>query len=176
MLILFSGVPCSGKSTLAMLTAEHLKTPCFVRDNLQEFLFKQGLVETNTVDGYHLLLKLAKEQLKLDVSVVLDGVFGKQGFRDEARQIAEQYNLEFKPIHCHISNQTVWKNRWHHRQSIHTVSHWMNPTWDDVLRIENNFQVWETADILSLDAINPVEQNFQLIKDYLNKNHTKTTL
>ena len=173
MLIVFSGVPCSGKSTLATMTARHFKIPYFARDNLQEFLFQQGLVKENTVDGYRLLIKLAEEQINLGVSIILDATFGRRGFRDELRQIAEHHKTPFKPIYCYISNQDIWKDRWYKRQSLHPISHWMNPVWDDVLNIEDYFEKWDYTNLLSIDAMTPIDQNFQLVRDYLNNTPDK---
>ena len=169
MLILFSGVPCSGKSTLAMQTAEHLRVPYFSRDSLQSFLSDQNLVDGNTIDAYQLLFTLAEEQAKLNISMVLDAVFGRQFLRDEVLQISERQNIVLKPIYCHMSDNILWKERWERRQSSQTLPDWMTPNWDDILNIKNNFQAWETVDILSVDAVNPMEKNFKLVKDYLNR-------
>ncbi|MEO1288200.1 MAG: AAA family ATPase [Chloroflexota bacterium] len=166
-LFMFSGVPASGKSTIAKAVATHYKLPYFSRDNTQRFLYQRGLVSKNTVDGYLWMLEMGRVQLSVDVGCVLDAVFGKQGFRYEAQAIAEQFGAQFVPVYCYCSDETLWKSRWHQRAESNHPAHWNNPTWADVERIASNFESWLDKDVIYLDAVDNVEVNMAKIVDML---------
>lgn len=162
-LFMFSGVPASGKSTIATLVATHYKIPYFARDDTQRFLFQQGLVTENTVDGYLWMLEMARVQLNIGVGCVLDAVFGKQGFRDDVQAIAEITGAKFIPVYCTCSDEILWKTRWHQRAATNHPAHWNNPTWADVERIANNFEDWTHPDVIHLDAVDRIEANLDKV-------------
>lgn len=162
-LFMFSGVPASGKSTIAKAIATHYKIPYFARDDTQRFLGQQGLVTENTIDGYLWMLEMARIQCGLKIGCVLDAVFGKQGFRDDAQTIADATSAKFIPIYCTCSDKTLWNTRWHQRVEANHPAHWNNPTWADVERIANNFEPWTHPDVIRLDTVDRFELNIAKI-------------
>src|SRR5712691_1279442 len=100
LLIMFSGIPGSGKTALARRLAEHLRIPLFSRDSAQKFLYEHQLIQSNTVEGYHWILRQAEEQLALGVSCILDAVFPRTEFRIIASQTAMRHQALFRPIYC----------------------------------------------------------------------------
>ena len=156
-LILLSGLPGCGKTTLARKIAASLHIPLFAKDRVQSTLRKLELADRTTADGYHFLLDQADEQLNLGLSVVLDAVFPMQGFRDEARAIAERHGASFRPIYCHCSNETLWQQRLHERHRY--VPNWTPVNWTEVERLRPTFQLWEDAQVLRVDAVDNLENN-----------------
>ena len=75
-LILFAGMPGSGKTTLARMVARRLKVPVFAKDRVQRVLRDHHLAPERSGDGYFIILDVADELLSLGLSVILDATSG----------------------------------------------------------------------------------------------------
>ena len=167
-LILFSGLPGSGKTTLAVKTASHFHLPLFSKDRFQSFLLKNHLAGRSTADGYHLMMDQTDQQLSLGVSVILDAVFPLPGFRSRLKEISAQYNALFRPVYCYCSSNPVWEKRMLNRSRL--VPDWTPVGWEEVLRLKNIFTPWDPQEALFLDSINNPEENFGTLKTWINLN------
>jgi predicted kinase len=156
-LVLFSGLPGTGKTSLAQQVARQLAVPLFAKDRIQSALRVRGLADRETVDGYYLLFDLADEQLGLGISVVLDAVFPREGFRRLARDMASRHSAKFYPIHCYCSDEGIWLKRMKKRQQY--VPNWTPVGWDEVKRIQTGYEPWEPEGVLFVDAISLFEEN-----------------
>jgi predicted kinase len=95
-LIIFSGLPGTGKSMLAEAVGRVLGIPVFAKDWLEATLISGELIASNPNKplgsaGYQLLTTLAQRQFMLGQSVILDSVASSQSIRETWRQLAEQY-------------------------------------------------------------------------------------
>lgn len=158
-LILFSGLPGAGKTSLAQALAKRLKYPLFAKDRLQSQLRALGLTGRVGKEGYELILDLAEQQLALGVGAILDGVFPLEGYRKDAATIAETHGAEFRVIYCFCSDEQLWQERMQNRRQY--VPHWSPVGWDEVLKIRAYFAPWDNDKALFLDAINDFEDNLQ---------------
>lgn len=164
-LVLFSGLPGCGKTTLARRAAQRFGIPLFAKDRLQARLRQQGLAPRATADGYHLILDLADEQLSLGVSAILDAVFPQAGFRQRARQIASQRQARLGVIYCHCSDLELWKRRFDDRAQY--VPDWSPVGWEEVERIRPTFEPWSPDEALFVDAVNDIEGNFARVAGWI---------
>lgn len=167
MLILFSGVPGSGKSSLALAVARHYQIPLYGRDILSQFLYQRHLITDNTIDSYLLMFTLAEQNMRLGIGAILDGTYPKREFRQQAQALADSYDMPFKAVWCKISDRNLWRERWHQRQQAGSSSHWMDFTWNDVLAIERRFEAWEGKQALVVDAVQPFDENFKRVLAYV---------
>jgi predicted kinase len=167
-LILFSGLPGSGKTTLARMVARHLRIPLLGKDRFQSALRTHGLAARATPDGYHLMLDLADEQLSLEVSIILDAVFPKDGFRLAARDIARRNGANFRAIYCYCSDETIWQERMKERQEF--VPNWTPVDWDEVQRLRAFYQPWDPQTTLFIDSLNDLSENLALTLRWIQEN------
>ena len=164
-LIMFTGLPGSGKTTLAQRVAKSLCIPLFSKDFLQSTLRRMKLADRNTVHGYHLLLDLADEQLKIGVSVVLDAVFPLEEFRMAARNIADQNKAKFCVVHCYCSNDKTWQERMSGRHRY--VPNWTPVDWAEVERLRQVYQLWNSQEALFVDALDNLDKNLSLTLQWI---------
>lgn len=163
-LILFSGLPGCGKTTLARELAQALKVPLFAKDRLQRVL-RDHIEGSTAVDGYHLMRVLADEQLALGISVILDAVFPMSGFRMQAQQIARRHKAHFQAIVCYCSDEVLWRTRMEER--IKYVPGWTPVGWQEVERLRPLYEPSHKESALFLDAVQTIETNLEQIMGHI---------
>ncbi|HLV37489.1 MAG TPA: ATP-binding protein [Spirillospora sp.] len=161
-LILFAGMPGSGKTTLARLTARHLGLPVFSKDRVQRVLRDHHLADENTGDGYYIILDMADEQLGLGISTILDATFPLDHFRMVASETAVRHQARFCAFYCHCSDDAVWRRRM--KERVQYVPGWKPVGWDDVLRMRQYYQPWNENAVV-IDSLYPPEENFNIVLD-----------
>ena len=111
-LIVFSGLPGTGKSVLAETVAREYGISVFAKDWIEATLLRCELAPTNREKplgsaSYHLLTVLAERQLMLGQSVILDSVASTKSIRSTWRELAEKYNATWLVIECVCSDEKV---------------------------------------------------------------------
>jgi predicted kinase len=155
-LILFSGLPGCGKTSLARAVAHTLRLPLFAKDRFQRVL-RDEVPGAPLIGGYHLLLDQADEQLTLGMGVVLDAVFPREGFRQTALTIAARHGAASRVIECICSDEALWRSRMAGRTQF--VPGWQPAGWEDVERLRAEWEPWPPGTTLVVDAVHPFEIN-----------------
>jgi len=168
-LVVFSGLPGTGKSALAESVGREFHIPVFAKDWLEAALLRYELAPTNQDKplgsaGYHLLTILAERQLMLGQSVILDSVASTKSIRSTWRKLAEKYNAEWAVIECICSDEVVHRARLGTRQR--GIPGWHELDWSDMERVKGYYHPWD-EDRLILDAMKPLEENLELVFEYL---------
>lgn len=162
-LILFSGLPGTGKSTLANRLARELQLPLLcIDDVIGEVPEHAGIPFWDS--RVAILLDVVETQLKVGLSVIVDSVFMNMD-RHHARELAHKYNARFLPIYVFVSDEDVWWERVTARYDE------MNDkdvaTWERIQHQRERFRAWEADTALFIDSMNPVDQNFKSILHFV---------
>jgi len=167
-LIVFSGLPGTGKSTLAEAVGKALQIPVFAKDWLEATLLKSGLKPTRGDKslgfvGYELLTVLAQRQLMLGQSVILDSVAASQSIRSTWCHLAKQYGADCCVIECICSDESLHRSQLEQRQR--NIPGWHELEWSEVERVKQYYSPWE-GEHWVLDMINSFSENLLKAKIY----------
>jgi predicted kinase len=167
-LIVFSGLPGTGKSTLAEIVGKQLHIPVFAKDRLEATLLRNGLQPTVNEKslgyvGYELLTVLAERQLILEQSVILDSVASTHAIRNTWKELSTRYGADMRVIECVCSDQALHRVRLGTRDR--NIPGWHELEWSDVEKVKQYYQAWD-EDRLVLDMANPIDENLSRVKSY----------
>jgi predicted kinase len=168
-LVLFSGLPGTGKSTLASRLARELHTPLLcIDDVLGEVPEGAGIEFWDSKVA--ILLRLAEVQLELGLSVILDSVFMNMD-RHHAQELARKHNARFYPIYVFISDAKVWKQRVNERYD--EMNNKGVATWERIQRQRAHFRPWAPETALFIDSLESVERNYETVLNFVTKGQVK---
>jgi len=162
-LVIFSGLPGTGKSTLADRLARELHWPLLRIDDVvgevpenAGFEFWDSKVAT--------LLGLTETQLELGLSVIVDSVFMNMD-RDQAQELARRHQARFLPIFVFVSDEKVWKERVTTRSR--ELNHKDVATWDQIQHQRGHFRKWEPETALFIDSLDAFGQNYEAALNFV---------
>lgn len=183
-LIILSGLPGCGKTTLARLLVQELRLPILTIDDVVDAIpaHMTGLSERFWEDMVHILLHLVDAQLAWGHSVIVDSVFmgvdeqqtqHRWSDRQRAYEIAQQRQVNFRPIYLHISDEMVWQERL--AQRARQFPNAPTATWLQVDVQRRYFQPWQPGQALFLDGLNSVDDNFAAAMAFITDHITDLT-
>jgi predicted kinase len=173
-LVIFSGLPGTGKSTLANRLACELRWPLLRIDDLIDPMPAE--TDISFWDGKILnLLTMTEAQLELGINVIVDSVFMKND-RLHAQELARKYNAVFRPIYTFISDEALWEKRVTDRD-VFIEDDWrvtqrydgkvVTDIWERLQFQRQEFLPWQPNTALFVDAIYSVEQNYESVLKYV---------
>jgi predicted kinase len=117
-LIVFAGLPGTGKSSLARAVARELRAVYLDKDTIKDCALvladKMKLDEARELAGplsYELLVDLARDNLTLGLSVVLDSPAGYSLYRDRVKQLARSLRTDLQLIECICTDERLLRQR-----------------------------------------------------------------
>lgn len=171
-LILFSGIPGTGKSTLSEEIARTLHIPVFSLDwILGAMLLSQLRVQQ---EGFYvttaeaLLTMLIQRQLMLGQSAILDTPANTVAQRKRWQDLAQSYNAAFCGIETICSDMELHRRRVEGRKR--GIPGWHDTvSWNHVERMRSDREAWtdDEGEHLKIDAVHPLNENVQTILKYV---------
>jgi predicted kinase len=167
-LIIYSGLPGTGKSILAEAMGRELSIPVFAKDWLEATLVRSELQPARKEKslgfaGYELLTTLAERQLMLGQSVILDSVAAPKTIRHTWKQLSDQYNADWYVIECICSDESLHRSRLKDRQR--GIPGWHELEWSEVERVRRYYLPWEEEHLV-LDMMDSFAENLLKAKAY----------
>jgi len=166
-LIVFSGLPGTGKSTLADATGHQLRIPVFAADWLLGSLTPFGGYHLDRLldIGVEMLTALAFRQLLLGQSAILDHPAEDLAARTRWRTLAHAAGAEFRVVVCTCSDRQVHQARLERRER--GIPGWHEGgNWANVQRRLAEFPPW-TGGVLTVDAVRPLAENLATVLEYV---------
>lgn len=162
-LVIFSGLPGTGKSTLAEHLARELQWPLLcIDDVIGEIPENAGVPFWDS--RVAILLDVVETQLNLGLNVIVDSVFMNTD-RHHAQGLARTYHAQFLPIHVFVSDEDAWRER-----VITRFNELRNPdvaTWERIQHQRQRFHAWEPGTALFIDSMRPLEENHIKVSDFV---------
>jgi predicted kinase len=167
-LIIFAGLPGTGKSAIAEAVGCELGIPVFAKDWLEATLLRSELIQAKTEKslgavGYDLLTVLAERQLMFGQSVILDSVASTQSIRSTWRNLGERYGAAWRAIECICSDEALHRSRLEGRQR--NIPGWHELTWPDIEYVKSYYALWDEEHLV-IDAVRSVAANLKMVLAY----------
>lgn len=167
-LILFSGIPGTGKSTLSEDITRILHIPVFSLDWVLGAMLLSDLGVQNEVfyitTAEALLIMLIQRQLMLGQSAILDTPANTISERKRWQNLAQSHSAVFYGIETICSDIVVHRGRVEGRKR--GIPGWHDTvSWSHVEQMRSAREVWTTDEgkHLTIDAVYPVNENVQII-------------
>lgn len=176
LLVLVTGLPGTGKSTTAEVAARALGAPVLGHDwamsglrpfrELELVLDDMGFAGRRAV-GWSILWSLARQQLRLGSSVVLDGV-ARQPEIARAREVAGEERAESFVLMTACEDAEVHRSRVDGRQR--GIPDWYELDWDHVAQARASWRAPSDVDLV-LQATDRMEDNAERVRNALGADH-----
>lgn len=159
-LVVMSGLPGVGKSSIADVLGRELHAAVLSVDPIEAAIWRCGIppsFETG-VAAYEVAAVLAAHQLSLGLTVIVDAVSSLEVARDRWRRTATGAGTQLRVIEVVCTDEGVHRNRLGARER--GIDGFPEPSWDEVQRRRTEWQPW-SDERLVLDTVRPLRANVE---------------
>jgi len=165
-LVIFSGLPGAGKTTLAEHAARQLGATLLSKDVIEAALWRSeiGAADRSGWAAYEVMTALAAQQLRLGRSVVLDSVAATESIRATWLALAADLHVDVRIVECVCSDLALHRTRMRGRDR--GIAGWPELSGEDVERVRVHYERWHHPRLV-LDAVRPVAETLHLLDAYI---------
>ena len=163
-LIVFAGLPGTGKTSLARAVARDLHAVYLDKDTIEDCTItladRMRMAQSRELAGalsYDLLADLARDNLSLGLSVVLDSPAKHGAFRDRVKQLARSAKADLQLVECICTDEILLRLRIENRSA--DLPEYHTRDWGEYQRERAQFErlterrlVVDTAESLALNV------------------------
>jgi predicted kinase len=159
LLIVLSGLPGTGKSTLAEQLAKQTRLPIFSVDPIESAMLAAGIEQSfeSGLAAYLVAESLAEARLRLGHGAIVDAVNSVRYSKTMWRRLAVRYGARLRIIECVCSDDDVHRRRLAKRRRGLSTK-FREPTWADVVARKREWVAW-TEPVLVIDSIESLASN-----------------
>jgi predicted kinase len=170
MLVVLSGLPGTGKSTIADAIARAWQMPVLAVDAIESAILRAGVARSfeTGLAAYLIAETLADRYLSSGVDPVIDAVNSMDEGRDMWRGLARRHRTELRVIECLLADERIHQERLSRRDRELALG---EPSWADVEARRTEWSSWPEPH-LTLDATEPAETNIGRALAYLDPGST----
>ena len=118
-LVIFCGIPGSGKTTIARIVAKNLRD-CFhiQTDTLRSMISRPGYTKEESALVYKGCILIAREALRAGYDAILDGTFLRDEYRDEAVEKLSRYFSTHLVVYMACDPETAYRRNLSRRERV----------------------------------------------------------
>jgi predicted kinase len=145
MLIIFGGLPGSGKTTISRALASRLEAVHIRVDTIEQSIRNSGVLRDEVGPaGYVVAYAIAEDNLRLGRTVIADSVNPVLATRDAWRSVAKRAAVPALEV------EVICSDRAEHRRRVGTriadIEGHIQPTWQEV--IERTYDDWDSRPVV----------------------------
>lgn len=161
LLVVMSGLPGSGKSTVAEHIARAKQWPIFSVDPIESSILRAGVQQSfeTGLAAYVIAQTLARENLLLGVSTIIDAVNSLEVAREMWRSAANETGALVQIIECVCADTMLHRTRVENRRR--DMFGFETLTWEAVEARRSEFEPWSEPR-LTIDTSQPVDYEWLL--------------
>ncbi|RUR97194.1 AAA family ATPase [Pectobacterium polaris] len=165
MLIIFGGLPGTGKSTIARLLASRLNAVWLRIDSIEQSLIRSEKTTMSDMGpaGYLVAYAIAADNLKLGNNVIADSVNPLAITRQAWRDVASENSAPALEIEIICSDKAQHKERVEHRST--DIAGHVLPDWQKI--ITRQYEVWLSPDITLDTSVLTPDQAVEVILQHI---------
>lgn len=165
MLIIFGGLPGTGKSTIARLLASRLNAVWLRIDSIEQSLVQSEKITMSDMGpaGYLVAYAIAADNLQLGNNVIADSVNPIAITRRDWRNVASESAVPVLEIEIICSDKAQHKERVEQR-SANIIGHIL-PDWQNVTT--RQYEPWLSTDIILDTSVLTPEQSVDVILQHI---------
>lgn len=168
MLIVFSGLPGTGKSALAEKVARRLGVAWLSVDPIESAIVGAGIrrgFETGLA-AYRVVEVVAEAQLASGQSVVVDAVNAVEEAKATWRDLASRRDVRLAIVECRCSDEALHRRRLEaRRRELPGIP---EPTWEAVRARRLEYTAWDRP-LLAVDAADSLDGNTARVLAWLER-------